>query len=101
MNEILGIILFFAGVAFIWFSKRIAKRTSSSYEQNAKLCNIEAISRTKWDSPYMIMIARVGMIIWGVVLILAAYVTIFGTIELTQQPGNSNQINSQNTTTSH
>jgi hypothetical protein len=100
MQDVLGMVLFFAGVALIVWSNRISKRMSSAQSRDAKNYNLKAISGTKWDSPYMMTIARIGVIFWGIVLILAAYVTIFGTIDLTQQPGNSNQINSQSTTTS-
>jgi hypothetical protein len=84
MNEILGVVQFFAGVAFIVFSKRLAIWTSSLAKRDAPAYKIKAISRTKWDSPYMVMIARIGMIVWGIILILSAYVTIFGTIYVVQ-----------------
>jgi hypothetical protein len=99
MQDVLGIVLFFAGAALIIRSNRIAKRMSSAQSRDAENDNLKAISNVKWDSPYMMTIGRIGVIFWGVVLILAAYVTIFGTIDLTQQPGNSNQINSQSATT--
>jgi hypothetical protein len=83
MTDVFGAVLFFAGVAFIVSSKSIAKWTSSIYARDAKSYSIKAIRDAKWNSPYAIMIFRIGMIIWGIVLILAAYTTIFGAINLT------------------
>jgi hypothetical protein len=93
MQDVLGIVLFFAGVAFIAFSNRLAKWTSSVHSREAKNYGLKAISDVKWDSPYMLTIARIGMIIWGIVLILAAYTAIFGTINLVQQPQSPSQVN--------
>ena len=91
MDKVFGIILFVTGLILITLSKRIAKSSASSFQRNASSSSIQAISQTQWDSPYMLMIGRIGVIIWGVVMILAAYVTIFGTINLTPQTVNYNQ----------
>jgi len=93
MQDVLGVVLFLAGVGFIVCSNRIARRMSSVQSRDAKNYNLKAISDVKWDSPYMMTIARVGVIFWGVVLMCMAYAMIFGTINLTATADTPNQIN--------
>jgi hypothetical protein len=85
MEIILGLLQLIAGSTLIIYSKKIANWTSSVYRQRAKDYTISVIANTKWDSPFMLRVFRAIAVIWGVVLILSAYVTVFGTIDLSNK----------------
>jgi TRAP-type mannitol/chloroaromatic compound transport system permease small subunit len=91
MQDVLGVALFLVGAGFIVWSSRIAKWTSAAHSREAKNYSLKAISDVKWDSSYMMTIARIGTIFSGIVLILMAYAMIFGTINLTQPAETPNQ----------
>ena len=97
MTTIFALVQFTAGLALVVFFKPIVTLTSKAQAKQAALSDSPLLKRIKWESAYMMMIARIGTIFAGIILMLSAYATAFGTIDLA--PGAPATITATSSTT--